>query len=78
MAISKAQIKATTKYVKANYDEIKLRVPKGYKDEIKAEASAIGESVNEYVKTAIDMRMNERTKTITGGGTVSASPEDSI
>ena len=78
MAISKAQIKATTKYVKANYDEIKLRVPKGYKDEIKAEASIAGESVNEYVKTAIDMRIAQRTERITGGGHDSQSATDSI
>lgn len=78
MAVSKAQIKATTKYVKANYDEIKLRVPKGFKDEIKAEASIVGESVNEYVKTAIDMRIAQRTERITGGGQDSQSAESTI
>lgn len=55
--ISKAQQKAVHKYVKNNYDRIDLTLPKGYKDNIKAAAEAAGESVNGYIKTAVDMRM---------------------
>ena len=32
MAVSKAQQKAVAKYMKNNYDELKVRVPKGRKD----------------------------------------------
>lgn len=31
MAVSKAQQRAVNKYVKSNYDEVKLRMPKGKK-----------------------------------------------
>lgn len=53
MTISKAQMKATAKYMKNNYDEIKIRVPKGDKAMIKAHADDHGESVNEFIKRAI-------------------------
>jgi len=53
MTISKAQMKATAKYMKNNYDEIKIRVPKGDKAIIKAHADDRGESVNEFIKRAI-------------------------
>lgn len=53
MTISKAQMKATAKYMKNNYDEIKIRVPKGDKAIIKAHADDHGESVNEFIKRAI-------------------------
>lgn len=46
MPASKAQQRAVSKYMAANYDEIKLRVPKGQREEIRAFAAARGESVN--------------------------------
>lgn len=55
--VSKAQQKAVHKYVKANYDRLELTVPKGFKDQIKAAAAAAGESVNGYIKTAVERRM---------------------
>ena len=54
---TKAQQKAVGKYMKNNYDEIKIRVPKGRKDEIQAHASAGGESLNGYVTRAVDERI---------------------
>lgn len=57
MTISKAQMKATAKYMKNNYDEIKIRVPKGDKAIIKAHADDRGESVNEFIKRAITEAM---------------------
>ena len=45
MAITKAQQKATAKYVKNNYDEIKTRVPKGRKAEIQAHAESQGKAL---------------------------------
>ena len=61
MPASKAQQKAVTKYMKENYDEIKVRVEKGRKDEIKAHAEAQGMSTNAYINAAIDEKM-ERDK----------------
>lgn len=57
MPASKAQQKAVSKYMKENYNEIKIRMPKGKKDTIQAAAAAAGESVNAYINGAIDTRM---------------------
>lgn len=57
MAVSKAQQKAVAKYMKNNYDELKVRVPKGRKDIIKVHAEKNGESVNGFVNRAIDETM---------------------
>lgn len=53
MPASKAQQRAVSKYMKENYDEIKVRVEKGHKEVIKAHAEARGESVNGFVNRAI-------------------------
>ena len=55
--VSKAQQKAVAKYMKNNYDEIKVRVEKGKREIIKTAATASGESVNGYIKKAVDQRM---------------------
>lgn len=57
MPASKAQQRAVSKYMKENYDEIKVRVEKGQKDIIKAHAEARGESVNGFVNRAISETM---------------------
>lgn len=57
MAVSKAQQRAVNKYVKNNYDEVKLRMPKGKKDVIQVHAARQGESVNAYINRAIDEAM---------------------
>lgn len=54
MPASKAQQKAVSKYMKENYGEIKIRVPKGKKGKIKEHASGKGESLNGFVNRAID------------------------
>ena len=46
MAVSKAQQRAVAKYMAANYDEIKIRVPKGRKADLEAYAKERGESIN--------------------------------
>lgn len=53
MAVSKAQREATDKYLKTQ-DEIKIRVQKGQKKKIKAHADSKGESLNGFIKRAID------------------------
>ena len=68
--VSKAQQKAVAKYMKNNYDEIKIRVEKGHRDVIKAAATAAGESVNGYIKKAVDQRMER-------DSTAASDPADS-
>ena len=55
--ISKAQQKAVAKYMKNNYDEIKIRVEKGKREIIRQASDAYGESVNVDNKKAVDQRM---------------------
>lgn len=62
MTVSKAQQKAVKKYMKANYDEIKVRVPKGKKQEIKDFAESKGKSVNGFINESIDEKMNSDKK----------------
>lgn len=61
MAVSKAQQKAVNKYMKENYDRINLTVQKGEKEAIKAHADSQGESINGFIKRAIEETM-EREK----------------
>lgn len=53
MPASKAQQKAVAKYMKNNYDEMKIRVSKGTKILIETAAKANNESINGYVKRAV-------------------------
>lgn len=55
--VSKAQQKAVNKYIKNNYDRINVTFPKGQKEIIMLAATAAGESVNSYIKKAVDQRM---------------------
>ena len=55
--VSKAQQKAVNKYVKSNYDRINVTFHKGQKEIIMLAATAAGESVNSYIKKAVDQRM---------------------
>lgn len=56
MPASKAQQKAVSKYMKANYDEIKVRVNKGTKQALQEAAKDKGESINGYIKNAVQAR----------------------
>ena len=58
MPASKAQQKAVSKYMKNNYDEIKVRVEKGRKAQIQAHAEIQGESVNGFINRAIAETMD--------------------
>lgn len=60
MSVSEAQKKASIKYLE-KLDEIRIRMPKGEKKNIKEAASAAGESMNQYIINAVDQRM-EREK----------------
>lgn len=59
MPASKAQIKSVNKYIRNNYDRISLTVEKGEKLKIAACAKEAGESMNEYIRNAIGMRIKK-------------------
>lgn len=54
-------MRAVDKYVRANYDRIEIKVPKGIKPLVEAHAKSKGESVNGFVNTLIrkDMGLTE-------------------
>ena len=49
----------TREYNKANYEQIKLQVPKGTKEKIKAAAEAAGKSMTSYIMEAVEEKMNK-------------------
>lgn len=51
---SESQAKAAYKYLHEKVEDIRIRVPKGRKAEIKAHAEKQGESMNQFVIRAID------------------------
>lgn len=52
--VSKAQQRATNKYIAKAYDRVNVTMPKGQKEILKAHAEARGESVNGFINRAID------------------------
>lgn len=57
MPASKAQIKATNKYNSANYDNLRIVVPKGRKSAIEAFVKSRGESINGLVNALLRAEM---------------------
>lgn len=57
MAVSKAQQRAVSRYVKKSYDSIILRIPKGERDKIRAFAELRGMSLNAFIYAAIKNEM---------------------
>lgn len=53
MPTSKSSQQAVNRYIKANYDQLQLRMPKGYKQVIQQHAVNTGESVNGLINRAI-------------------------
>lgn len=49
-----ARRRATAKYLKESVEDVRIRVPKGHKEIIKAHADKQGESMNAFVIRAID------------------------
>ena len=58
--VSEAQRKATDKYLE-KFDEMRVRVPKGRKETVKAHAEAQGESLNAFINRAITETMERDT-----------------
>lgn len=48
-----AKTRAQNKWIEKAYDRINVMVPKGKKDDIKAHADSMGESVNAFINRAI-------------------------
>ena len=61
MTITKAQQRAVAKYTKANYDELKIRIPKGRREAVDAHAKSKGESINSLVNSLLmsDMGLSD-------------------
>lgn len=59
MSVSTAQKKATAKYEKNNYDDVRLRVKRGDREKIKAYAESIGKSLNGYINDLIKADMSK-------------------
>lgn len=59
---TEAQRKASRKYIKEKTDEIKLRVPKGFKELVKQSADSKNKSTNKYIYDLIvsDIKQNEQ------------------
>ena len=55
--MGKTSAKVKNRYAAKVYDRINLQVKKGRKDEIKAAADAVSESLNGFITEAIDQRM---------------------
>ena len=53
------KIERTKAYNKANYEQIKMQVPKGTKEKIKAAAGATGKSMTSYIMEAVEEKMNK-------------------
>ena len=49
MPVSKAQQNAVNKYIKNNYDSLRIVIPKGRKNDVEAHAKAKGKSINGLV-----------------------------
>ena len=54
MGWAENKLARTREYNKANYEQIKMQVPKGVKEKIKAAAEAAGKSMTSYIMEAVD------------------------
>jgi predicted HicB family RNase H-like nuclease len=57
MPLSEKKKLSNDKYIKNTFDSVVIRVPKGRKQAIQDVAQAQGESLNGFVNTAIDERV---------------------
>ena len=64
----KTSAASINKYMAKAYDRVNLTMPKGKKEKVQAHAEARGQSVNSFINSAIDEKM-ERDSTDGQGGT---------
>lgn len=63
MPVSKAQQDAVNRYLSKTFDDIKLRVPKGKREEYKNQAAQLGyESFNAFMIQAMEEKIERETK----------------
>lgn len=55
--VTETHKKYTAEYVKAHYDDLKVRIKKGKKEQVQEHAAACGESMNAFINRAIDETM---------------------
>lgn len=56
--------KVKGRYNKKAYHTISIRLPKGWRDQVKEAAEAVGESFAGYVRGAVETRMNTEGRSI--------------
>ena len=61
--MGKTSSSVKNRYRDKTYDRVELVLPKGHKAEIKAAADAVNESVNSFITTAVDQRMEREAMT---------------
>lgn len=61
MATTKAGQRAVNKYVKNNYDRINFTIEKGKKEFLQSVAVSQGQSVNGYIKEAVEAKIKADT-----------------
>lgn len=54
---SEAQQRANNKWLRENYDQVAIRVPKGTKDAWKEHAEAQGLSLAQFIQEAVDEKV---------------------
>lgn len=62
MPVSEAQKRATIKYMKNNYDDIKVRVPKGSKERWKSIAENNGVSLRQLIISSVEEKIKNLEK----------------
>lgn len=59
MPYTEAQKRASIKYMAEKTDDIRLRVPKGYKERFKKEAEKRGMSMTQFIIQSVEKNINE-------------------
>ena len=62
MPVSAAKIKANKKWDSKNLDRLSVVLPIGYKDKLRAVAVRDNTSVNNVIKTAVDLYLEEKSE----------------
>lgn len=65
MPYNEAQKKATMKYMATNLEEVRFRVRKGEKAALQEEAGLNGQSMAEYIKSAVNTKAGRQLLTPT-------------
>ncbi len=62
MSVSKAQIRATEKYKKANYWRPSLCFPKAWEPIIREQCETDGVSINSFISSIVEAELKKRNK----------------